>query len=107
MPRFIRIDLISSPIRCAESLDEMCCLSFFLPRELAYNILLYQNYQLGNYAGISLVAFSALMSNTEGDTQIWEHSWQFYVGVAAPLFGGLIVSNVLSSLLTLEKPERV
>jgi hypothetical protein len=53
------------------------------------------------------VAFSALMSNTAGDTQIWEHTWQFYVGVMTPLFGGLIVSNVLSSLLMIEKPERV
>ena len=63
--------------------------------------------KLGNYAGISLVAFSALMSNTEGDTQIWEHDWQFYVGVMSPLLGGLLIANTLSSLLTLEKPERV
>lgn len=107
MPRFIRIDLISLPIRCAESLDEMCCLSFFYHGNLLTIFFSVKKHQLGNYAGISLVAFSALMSNTEGDTQIWEHSWQFYVGVAAPLFGGLLVSNVLSSLLTLEKPERV
>ena len=53
------------------------------------------------------MAFSALMSNTEGDTQIWEYNWDFYVAVMTPLFGGLIVSNVLSSLITLEKPERV
>ena len=53
------------------------------------------------------MAFSALMSNTEGDTQIWELGWQFYVGVSTPLLGGLLVANTLSSLLTLEKPERV
>lgn len=53
------------------------------------------------------MAFSALMSNTEGDTQIWEHTWQFYVGVMIPLFGGLIAANMLSSLVNLEKPERV
>lgn len=63
--------------------------------------------QLGNYAGISLVAFSALMSNTEGDTQIWEYTWDFYVAVSAPLIGGLLIANVLASALTLEKPERV
>ena len=63
--------------------------------------------QLGNYAGISLVAFSALMSNTEGDTQIWEYTWDFYVPVSAPLIGGLLIANVLASALTLEKPERV
>lgn len=53
------------------------------------------------------MAFSALMSNTAGETKIWELGWQFYVGVTAPIFGGLIVANVLSSLFTLQKPERV
>ncbi|KAL3783791.1 hypothetical protein HJC23_000380 [Cyclotella cryptica] len=72
----------------------------------SYRFNIFAN-KLGNYAGISLVAFSALMSNTEGDTLIWEHSWQFYVGVMSPLFGGLIIANILSSFIKLEKPERV
>ncbi len=63
--------------------------------------------KVGNYAGVSLVAFSALMSNTGGETQIWEHSWQFYVGVMLPCVAGLIVANILTSFLSLNKPERV
>lgn len=63
--------------------------------------------KVGNYAGVSLVAYSALMSNTGGETQIWEHSWQFYVGVMLPCCAGLLVSNILTSFLSLNKPERV
>jgi len=65
--------------------------------------------KVGNYAGISLVLFSALMSNTGGSesTQVWEHSWQFYVGVMLPCVAGLIIANILTSFLSLNKPERV
>mmetsp|Transcript_35467 Transcript_35467/g.63927 ORF Transcript_35467/g.63927 Transcript_35467/m.63927 type:complete len:407 (+) Transcript_35467:212-1432(+) len=63
--------------------------------------------RLGSYAGVSLVAYSALMSNTGGETQIWEHSWQFYVGVMLPCLVGLFMSNILTSFLSLKKPERV
>jgi len=69
-----------------------------------FNIL---SNKLGNYAGISLVAYSALMSNTGGETHMWEHGWQFYVGVALPCLAGLVVANVLTSFLSLNKPERV
>lgn len=63
--------------------------------------------KIGNYAGVSLVAYSALMSNTGGETQMWEHSWQFYVGVMLPCCVGLLVSNILTTFLSLNKPERV
>mmetsp|Transcript_17104 Transcript_17104/g.36941 ORF Transcript_17104/g.36941 Transcript_17104/m.36941 type:complete len:415 (-) Transcript_17104:345-1589(-) len=63
--------------------------------------------KMGSYAGVSLVAYSALMSNTGGETQIWEHSWQFYVGVMLPCLLGLLVSNILTTFLSLKKPERV
>ncbi|KAL7541230.1 hypothetical protein ACHAXR_011248 [Thalassiosira sp. AJA248-18] len=63
--------------------------------------------KVGNYAGVSLVAYSALMSNTGGETQIWEHSWQFYVGVMLPCVVGLFVANILTTFLSLNKPERV
>ncbi|KAL7541231.1 hypothetical protein ACHAXR_011249 [Thalassiosira sp. AJA248-18] len=63
--------------------------------------------KVGNYAGVSLVAFSAFMSNTAGETQIWEHPWQFYVGVMLPCVLGILVSNVLTTFLSLNKPERV
>lgn len=63
--------------------------------------------KVGNCAGISLVAYSALMSNTGGETQIWEHTWQFYVGVMLPCVAGLLIANILTSFLSLNKPERV
>mmetsp|Transcript_8399 Transcript_8399/g.12267 ORF Transcript_8399/g.12267 Transcript_8399/m.12267 type:complete len:434 (+) Transcript_8399:436-1737(+) len=74
----------------------------------SYKFNIYAN-KLGNYAGISLVAFSALLSNTSGggDQKIWNHEWQFYVGVMLPCLGGLLLSNVLTSCVSLNKPERV
>ena len=63
--------------------------------------------RLGNYAGLSLVAFSALISNTGGETKIWEHSWQFYVGVMLPCVVGLLIANIMTTACNLNKPERV
>jgi hypothetical protein len=63
--------------------------------------------RIGNYAGLLLVGYSIFMSNTGGQTSMWEHSWQFYVGVSLPCLAGLLIGNVLSSFLSLKKPERV
>lgn len=64
--------------------------------------------KLGNIAGILLVLFSALMSNTGGgDARLWNHSWQFYFGVSMPCILGLAIANVMTSLLQFERPERV
>ncbi|KAL7465584.1 hypothetical protein ACHAXS_006084 [Conticribra weissflogii] len=63
--------------------------------------------KVGNYAGVSLVAFSALMSNSGGDNHFWNHTWQFYVGVMLPCLAGLLISNILTSFIKLDKPERV
>lgn len=74
----------------------------------SYKFNIYAN-KLGNYAGISLVAFSALLSNVSGggDQKIWNHEWQFYVGVMLPCLGGLCLSNLLTTFVSLNKPERV
>jgi hypothetical protein len=54
------------------------------------------------------VIFSATMTNTGGeDTKIWERDWKFYVGVTLPCLLGLIIANLLTSFLSLKKPERV
>ena len=63
--------------------------------------------RMGNYAGLCLVGYSIFMSNTGGQTSMWEHPWQFYVGVSLPCLAGLIIGNILSSFLSLKKPERV
>lgn len=72
----------------------------------SYRFNIFAN-RVGNYAGVSLVAYSALMSNTGGETQVWEHSWKFYVGVMLPCVAGLVVANMLTSCVSLNKPERV
>jgi len=72
----------------------------------SHNFNLHAN-RLGNVAGVSLVAFSAIVSSSSEDSQMWERSWDFYVGVASPCFLGLIAANVLTSALGLAKPERV
>lgn len=62
--------------------------------------------KIGNFAGLSLIIFSSLFANT-GETKIWSMDWPFYVGVTFPCLAGLILSNVISSLLQLKRPERV
>lgn len=61
----------------------------------------------GNFAGLALVVFSATMSNTGGDSKLWEHHWTYYASVAAPCILGLIIANILTSFVQLAKPERV
>lgn len=64
--------------------------------------------KMGNIAGIALVVFSATMSNTGGgDARIWNRDLKFYLGVAAPCVGGLIISNVVTTAMQLKRPERV
>lgn len=72
----------------------------------SHNFNMHAN-RLGNFAGISLVVFSAVLSNSDEDSQMWEREWKFYFGVAAPCVFGLIVANIMTSLLRLIKPERV
>ena len=62
---------------------------------------------MGNFAGICLVIFSAVMSSTDADTRIYNRDLQFYVGVAAPCLLGLLIANILGSYLNIQKPECV
>jgi len=64
--------------------------------------------KIGNFAGIALVVFSATISNSGGgDNKIWERDWKFYVGIALPCLAGLAISNVMTTVFRLKKPERV
>mmetsp|Transcript_18397 Transcript_18397/g.26854 ORF Transcript_18397/g.26854 Transcript_18397/m.26854 type:complete len:399 (-) Transcript_18397:169-1365(-) len=69
--------------------------------------------KMGNFAGIALVVFSATISNAgdnengEANAKIWERDSKFYIGVALPCVAGLVISNVLTTILNLRKPERV
>jgi hypothetical protein len=63
--------------------------------------------RMGNYAGVSLVVYSAFMSNAGGGNSMWEHPWQFYVAVSLPCMAGIVIGSILTSFLSLNKPERV
>lgn len=63
---------------------------------------------VGNISGFLLIIFSATVTNTgDSDSKIWSRHWTFYIGVSIPCLGGLILANVISSILKLPKPERV
>jgi predicted Na+-dependent transporter len=63
---------------------------------------------IGNFAGFSLIIFSATMTNTgSADTKIWSRDWSFYVGVTLPCLGGLVLANIIATAFRLDKPERV
>lgn len=63
--------------------------------------------KLGNFAGIALVVFSAVVGSGGGDSGGSSRPWEFYVGVALPCVLGLTVANIVTSFLNLAKPERV
>lgn len=68
--------------------------------------------QCGNIAGISLIVFSATMSNTGADddgthSRIWSHDWTFYTVIAIPCILGVIVTTAVTTYYNLAKPERV
>ncbi|KAL7570285.1 hypothetical protein ACA910_020706 [Epithemia clementina (nom. ined.)] len=63
--------------------------------------------KLGNLAGLALVVFSFTVCSSDTESDLIGRDWEFYVGVAAPIVFGLIVSIVLSSYFNLQKPERV
>lgn len=63
--------------------------------------------RLGNFAGVALVIYSLVMSNSNSEYQLWDRDWGFYLGVAAPCFLGLIIANGISTGLCLLAPERV
>eukprot|EP00538_Stauroneis_constricta_P002632 CAMPEP_0119562810 /NCGR_PEP_ID=MMETSP1352-20130426/21638_1 /TAXON_ID=265584 /ORGANISM="Stauroneis constricta, Strain CCMP1120" /LENGTH=274 /DNA_ID=CAMNT_0007611299 /DNA_START=347 /DNA_END=1168 /DNA_ORIENTATION=- len=72
----------------------------------SHNFNLHAN-RLGNFSGIGLVLFSAILSNSDSDMQIWDRDWKFFVSVAAPCVLGLIVANLLTTGIALLRPERV
>lgn len=64
--------------------------------------------QLGNFAGLALIVFSATVTNTgDADSKIWSRHWTFYVAVCLPCLIGLLVANLIASMLKLKPPERV
>ncbi len=70
-----KFNLMANHVR---NTDVQCIVGLSFSHFLNYN-------QLGNWAGIALIIFSATMTNTGGeDTKIWERDWKFYVGTTLP-----------------------
>ncbi|GAX23001.1 solute carrier family 10 (sodium/bile acid cotransporter), member 2 [Fistulifera solaris] len=63
--------------------------------------------RIGNTAGLCLVLFTAVLSNSEPGSRLWQREPSFYVAVALPCLLGLTVAVLLSTLLALPRPERV
>ena len=63
--------------------------------------------KLGNLAGISLVIFSAVVSSSNSDANLWSQSAKFYIGVLTPALIGVSIATYLASRFALDKPERV
>ena len=57
-------------------------------------------------AGLSLITFSAVLSNG-GGAKIWQRSPAFYAVVATPCTVGLIIANIIAFHLVGDKPELV
>jgi len=71
--------------------------------------------KLGSAAGLALLLFSIFVTGAEEEGSkaeqeqlgLFDHDWMFYVGVALPVFLGLIFSNAISIYAKLLDPERV
>lgn len=63
--------------------------------------------QFGSLAGISLVILSGVASSAIEGARIWNRDASFYVGVALPCVVALFISNIVTTLSGLKKPERV
>ncbi|KAL7530925.1 hypothetical protein ACHAXR_003751 [Thalassiosira sp. AJA248-18] len=61
----------------------------------------------GSFAGVSLVMLSGIASSAIEGSGIWERDAKFYVGVAMPCVIALVLSNIMTTLSGLKKPERV
>ena len=62
--------------------------------------------RFGNFCGVALVVFSAIISNSNG-LRLWSHSPSFYIGVALPCLLGVLIATAVTSYMQLQKPERV
>lgn len=78
----------------------------WFPRMNSEKFHLYSN-RVGSLVGILLMVFSALVSNSDEDNQIWERNWRFYVATALPCVLGLAIANVVTTYIRLRHPERV
>jgi len=41
--------------------------------------------RLGNFAGVVLIIYALIISNSSTEYQLWDRDWKFYLGVAMPV----------------------
>lgn len=63
--------------------------------------------RVGNYCGVILIIFAAVLSSSHKDARLWDRDASFYFGVALPCFIALLLGNAITILLKLPKPEVV
>ena len=61
--------------------------------------------RVGNYAGLVLILFSAVLSSADADARLWRRYPSFYFGVPTPIVAALAAGNALPLLLKLPHPE--
>lgn len=62
---------------------------------------------VGNVTGLALVVVAIVMALGNSQMKLFSRNWSFYVGVAFPCVAGLMLSNIITVLCNLRKPERV
>jgi len=63
--------------------------------------------RVGNYAGLVLILFSAVLSSADAEARLWDRDPTFYFGILTPILVALVAGNALPLLLRLPKPEVV
>jgi len=64
--------------------------------------------RIASLSGVLLILFSAVFGSTQGDSNIWSQPPAFYIATITPCIFGLVIANVIASLLAkLKKPEVV
>jgi predicted Na+-dependent transporter len=63
--------------------------------------------RLGNYAGLILIIFSAVLSSSHKNARLWDRDQSFYFGLAMPSIAALLVANAVTLVLKLPKAEVV
>lgn len=63
--------------------------------------------RLGNYAGLALIIFSAILTSSHKSARLWDRDASFYFGIAMPCVAALIVANFVTLALKLPNAEIV
>jgi predicted Na+-dependent transporter len=64
------------------------------------------NHKVGSISGILLIIFSIVVVSGP-KAQLGSLDWTFYVGIALPCLGGLVLSTMLSRIIKLSPPETI